>query len=410
MASSPMTRPSSSAVRAGSEAASVRESTAHPQPPSASSPDLSRILGALREQLESLEYGTIYRLHCYELAPRFLPESLQQTLRHAPLPIQLLYRLFYFDEPVSRREIDLLLGTELVRDLLTAGILAVSGASGAVVCPYRLEITGDTWLFTVNLTRRSRTVYFGEDSQFLRSMLRPLPGETCVDLCTGTGVQGLRCAQIARHVDLVDIQPAALRVAALNVALNGVNDRVSIFEGDLWAALPSDRRYDYVVCNPPLMPVAEVLEYPVFGHGGSDGLKVVRRILAGLEERLTEDGRCTVIGACTGDAQQADVGALAAATLGRGFEGKLFLLLQIPLRDWIRLIAQTVSLYYPEISHANAVLRSRTAYGDRFDELFIYTYLLKCRRTAAIGAWETIDYSRVGQGSYWFVNRGALTH
>lgn len=403
-----MTRRSSSPLRIDRNAAAVGEAPTDPHPSSAASPDLSRALGLLRERLEALEFGTIYRLHCYELAPRLLAESLQQTLRHAPPRVQMLYRLFYFDEPVPRREIYLLLGAELVRDLLAAGILALHGASDAVACPYRLEIAGDTWLFTVNLARRSR-VYFGEDSQFLRSMLRPLPGETCVDLCTGTGIQGLRCAQIARHVDLVDIQPAAVRVAALNVALNGLGDRVSIFEGDLWTPLPPGRRYDYVVCNPPLMPVVEALEFPVFGHGGPDGLKVVRRILAGLDERLTEDGRCTVIGACTGDAQRADVLALAAATLGRGFEGKLFLLLQIPLRDWIRLIAQTVSLYYPEIGLANAVLRSRTAYGERFDELFVYTYLLKCRRTSAPATWETIDYSRVGQHSYWFVNRGTLT-
>jgi len=361
----------------------------------------------LRELLEESDFLTIHRLHCYELAPRHLEASLRQTLEHAPDRTRLLFELLYFEEPLRREEAEEVLGVSLTRALEELEILFEPEA-GALACRNPLRLIGETLLFTESLERRPEAVYYGEDSQFLRAVSTPRPGEVCADLCTGTGIQGLRCAQVAERVDLVDVHPPAVRLAELNAALNSASDRVEVFAGDLWEALPAERRYDYVVCNPPLMPVAEEVDFPLYGHGGADGLNVVRRLLAGLPERLSEGGRCTVIGACTGDEDQSEIERLAHEVLDPGHRTKIFLLLRSPLRDWVLMIAKTAALYSESLSFSNAVLNSRLAYRQRPDDTMVYTYLLQTTKVPGTGTCEIIDYSRVGQRSFWFVNRGTI--
>jgi ribosomal protein L3 glutamine methyltransferase len=86
-------------------------------------------------------------------------------------------------------------------------------------------------------------------------------------------------------------------VARRNVAKHGVGDRVRLFQGDVYEPL-GDARYDLIVSNPPYVSEAEMAELPAeYRHepdlalrAGSDGLDVVRRILAGLPRHLEHGG------------------------------------------------------------------------------------------------------------------------
>jgi ribosomal protein L3 glutamine methyltransferase len=98
-------------------------------------------------------------------------------------------------------------------------------------------------------------------------------------------------------VDAVDISPDALAVAARNVADYGLEDRVSLYEGDLFDAV-NDARYDLIITNPPYVDAEgmaglprECLHEPSIAFdGGDDGLDIVRRILDGAKDHLTQDG------------------------------------------------------------------------------------------------------------------------
>lgn len=121
-----------------------------------------------------------------------------------------------------------------------------------------------------------------------------------LDLCTGSGCLAILAAQAftGAQVDAVDISPDALSVAQSNVALHGLQDRVHTQRSDLFSQIPENRRYDLIVCNPPYVNAQAMTALPPeYRHeprlalaGGTDGMELVRRILADAPGHLTPDG------------------------------------------------------------------------------------------------------------------------
>jgi len=118
-----------------------------------------------------------------------------------------------------------------------------------------------------------------------------------VDLCCGIGAIGavVRDAVPGAEVYAADIDPAAVRCARRNLPA----DRV--FEGDLFAALPSVLRghVDVLAVNAPYVPTDAIAlmppeardhEPPAALDGGVDGLDLHRRIAAKAAQWLAPGG------------------------------------------------------------------------------------------------------------------------
>jgi HemK-related putative methylase len=73
-----------------------------------------------------------------------------------------------------------------------------------------------------------------------------------LDLGTGSGICALFAARLARRVVAVDINPAAVRCAAVNALLNGLESRIDLRHGDLFAPVAGER-FDLVLFNPPFL-------------------------------------------------------------------------------------------------------------------------------------------------------------
>ncbi len=71
-----------------------------------------------------------------------------------------------------------------------------------------------------------------------------------LDMGTGSGITALIAARRAARIVAVDINPAAVRCAQLNVLLNGVENRVDVRRGDLFGPLAGDT-FDLALFNPP---------------------------------------------------------------------------------------------------------------------------------------------------------------
>ncbi|WP_250472141.1 50S ribosomal protein L3 N(5)-glutamine methyltransferase [Caballeronia sp. GAFFF1] len=120
-----------------------------------------------------------------------------------------------------------------------------------------------------------------------------------LELCTGSGCLAILAAQAFENADIdaVDISADALAVARRNVDDYGLQDRIALHEGDLYAPL-SPARYEVIITNPPYVNATAMQALPEeYRHepelalaGGTDGMDVVRRIVRDAGKWLTEDG------------------------------------------------------------------------------------------------------------------------
>jgi tRNA1Val (adenine37-N6)-methyltransferase len=96
---------------------------------------------------------------------------------------------------------------------------------------------------------------FGLDSVLLADFASARPGDNICDLGTGNGILPLLISGRVMNTrfDALEIDPAMAARAERNVRLNGLENRVSVYNRDLSAIrllLPSGG-HDLVVCNPP---------------------------------------------------------------------------------------------------------------------------------------------------------------
>ncbi|MEK7319745.1 MAG: 50S ribosomal protein L3 N(5)-glutamine methyltransferase [Pseudomonadota bacterium] len=145
--------------------------------------------------------------------------------------------------------------------------------------------------------------------ELLQDGLEPWIGDTgqigpVLELCTGSGCLPIIAAHVWPHarIDAVDISSDALAVARRNVADYKMEDRITLYEGDLYAPLPSTATYDVILTNPPYvneqsmrdLPPEYMAEPRIALAGGDDGMDVVRRIIAGAKKRLNPGGALVV--------------------------------------------------------------------------------------------------------------------
>lgn len=168
-------------------------------------------------------------------------------------------------------------------------------------------ILGEAWLMGVpffsseqSIVPRSWIAELIVDGS-LESWL-PADGKA-LDLCTGNGslaiLLAMACPDI--HVSACDISLPALAVASRNLDRHGLTSQVELFEGDLWDALPEphdDNRFDLIICNPPYVNANSMNSLPAEYHaepslalaGGDDGMDLIRKIIAGARDYLSERG------------------------------------------------------------------------------------------------------------------------
>ena len=168
-------------------------------------------------------------------------------------------------------------------------------------------ILGEAWLMGVPFFSSEQSIvprsWIAE--LIVDGSLEPwLPADgKALDLCTGNGslaiLLALACPDI--HVSACDISLPALAVASRNLDRHGLTSQIELFEGDLWNALPEpheDNLFDLIICNPPYVNANSMNALPAEYHaepalalaGGDDGMDLIRKIIAGAPDYLSERG------------------------------------------------------------------------------------------------------------------------
>lgn len=128
------------------------------------------------------------------------------------------------------------------------------------------------------------------------------PGDRVLDVGTGSGCLAIAAAHYCAgvRVDATDASPAALAVAAENVARHGASERVELLDADLFP--PDPRRYRVIVSNPPYVPAGELAALPPeYAYepaaalvAGPAGIEAAARLIAGAADYLEAGGALIV--------------------------------------------------------------------------------------------------------------------
>lgn len=118
-----------------------------------------------------------------------------------------------------------------------------------------------------------------------------------LDMGTGSGVNGIVATAKSRDVVAVDISPAAVECARGNAALNGVESKLAILQGDLFDTVSG--RFDLIIFDPPFRWFAPQDDYE---RGMADAnYRSLTRFFREVKDYMTRDGRILLAFGTTGD-------------------------------------------------------------------------------------------------------------
>ncbi|MDT0266908.1 methyltransferase [Streptomyces sp. DSM 44915] len=225
-------------------------------------------------------------------------------------PLATLVRLFLLGEsvPADRAAAALPLHQARADGWLVA---AESGAVESVratvdIRPYAGDGGEDWWLVSdrgravaggAGAHGQGRDVVLGAGgaSTTLAQLTLREPVGRALDLGTGCGVQALHLSRHAGQVTATDLNPRALRVTALTLALSGAPE-AELRQGSLFAPVAADEPFDLIVSNPPFVispagPDAGL----TYRDGGLPGDALCATLVRSAAERLAPGGYCQLL-------------------------------------------------------------------------------------------------------------------
>lgn len=111
---------------------------------------------------------------------------------------------------------------------------------------------------------------FSHTSEKLHTVFGDLHSLDVLDVGTGTGVQAIQAIRDgARSVVALDISPLSISCARENLQQNGVLDKVTLLQSDLFENLDKDRKFDLIIANLPItdFPLQGVIESALYDPG-----------------------------------------------------------------------------------------------------------------------------------------------
>jgi tRNA1Val (adenine37-N6)-methyltransferase len=103
----------------------------------------------------------------------------------------------------------------------------------------------------IKVLQKKRGFRFSLDAPLLADFIRARPADRLLELGAGNGIISLLLGRKTfRRIVCLEIQPGLADLARRNIALNHLEDRVSVLEQDLKTFRPEER-FDVVFSNPP---------------------------------------------------------------------------------------------------------------------------------------------------------------
>lgn len=268
------------------------------------------ILNKLKKYLDDFNYHLILTIvlgeNIYFTNP--LPEykRVKTEIKKLELNIQKIISFFMLGEPIEKKVLENELEQSVINYLYCEQIINQDDThywmNNYVLTSYcNCYFVVSNVFYYPTCQGKEQKPYIGCDSYWLsRIIVNKLSGEV-LDLCSGSGIQAILAAKTAQHVVAVDIDEESATIAAFNSCLNGVSDKINIRTGNLYDVLNEEEKFDYIISNPPFIPIPDNIDFHKCGDGGADGAEIIRRILNGYTTHLKKNGEAIMIGQCIGD-------------------------------------------------------------------------------------------------------------
>lgn len=132
-------------------------------------------------------------------------------------------------------------------------------------------------------------------SSLLAQSLRIEPGDVVIDVGCGSGILSIIAAKLgAARVFAVDKSPDVVEVGTDNAKEHDVADRITFYQGDLFAPIPDTVEADVIIGDVSGIPddLADASGwFPTKGGGGPRGSELPIRMLEEAKRRLRPMGR-----------------------------------------------------------------------------------------------------------------------
>lgn len=259
--------------------------------------------------------------------------------------LRLLLELFLFGLPVLDSQLSPLLGTDLIRQLMSLHLLhpLLETPDGPLLWQCLVQVSpvatpgGSADLLLLTDTAQlppsmpfEPVMYIGPDSLGLLHGLAATgiaDINCCLDVCAGSGVQGLMAVHrdICKTAVLLEKNSRAVRFSRFNACFNNLESKVTVVLGDAVDGLTvdPDRVPQLVIANPPYIPTNAAAPLLQYGCGGDDGEQVTAAILGGLRSVLAAGPDAGSVWFCmvANLMNVEDYGTKIASWLGEGVSG-----------------------------------------------------------------------------------------
>jgi len=132
-----------------------------------------------------------------------------------------------------------------------------------------------------------------DDSYLLLNCVEVAPGESFLEMGTGSGLIALHAAKLGAKVTAADVNPRAVECARRNAARNGI--RLQVVRSDLFDKVTGS--FDVIAFNPPYLPgtASSTSWVEKAWAGGEEGSEMALMFLGSAWKHLAPGGRIFMV-------------------------------------------------------------------------------------------------------------------
>jgi release factor glutamine methyltransferase len=167
-------------------------------------------------------------------------------------------------------------------------------------------------------------LFFSDTLWFARQISKIVGAKSLLEIGTGTGAIALLCAKNGARVVATDINTHAVKNAKFNARRCQVD--ISVREGDMYAPIKGDEKFDYIFWSHPFNNWKEPVEDLLLQSGLDYGYKGLEKYISEAKKHLNKNGKLLL-----GTGDTADLETIASFAHKNGYKMKLLNEIEIPI-------------------------------------------------------------------------------